>query len=366
MRHKYQVFVSSTFQDLRDAREAVSWELLKLGHIPVGMENFSAADGRGWETITQTIDGSDYYLLVVGGRYGSIDPEFGISWTEREYDYAHAHGLPVLAFIRDKSGTTLDKADVGSAAKKLRAFIKKIESRHHRETWKEVADLTTKVNAAVVKAVQFDEERKPRPGWYRGTGSGRGFVRETRMRYYHVHLRAAGRTDECLQGKCLLTYYGSGLVESPQAPARFEDRVKASQPIISCRMNPSATILNSEEFRRNPTQLHYAVEAPGSSELHITGEVVATTGFRPEMGGFGLHVPHPADWVTFVVDMLAVELEPTRPLAARLVVKDEKGVAVRRKDLVEMNALVDKKVWMVSAREVPVDSNIEVSWGDDS
>ena len=45
--------------------------------------------------------------------------------------------------------------------------------------------------------------------------------------------------------------------------------------------------------------------------------------------------------------------------------KDQKGVAVRRKDLVSLHALVDKRVWMATAMDVPADSNIEVSWGDE-
>jgi len=44
MSAKYQVFVSSTFQDLSDERELVIKAILEMGHIPVGMEMFSAAD----------------------------------------------------------------------------------------------------------------------------------------------------------------------------------------------------------------------------------------------------------------------------------------------------------------------------------
>jgi hypothetical protein len=36
--------------------------------------------------------------LIVGGRYGSVD-ETGISFTEREYDYAYEKGLHILAFV---------------------------------------------------------------------------------------------------------------------------------------------------------------------------------------------------------------------------------------------------------------------------
>src|SRR4051812_7715785 len=91
-RPKYQVFIRSTFLDREGARAKATWELLKAGHIPVGMENFSATDERGWRTIQRTIDTSDYYILIIGGRYGTVDESINMSWTEREYRYAKDRG----------------------------------------------------------------------------------------------------------------------------------------------------------------------------------------------------------------------------------------------------------------------------------
>src|SRR5690606_172577 len=100
-RPKYQVFISSTFVDLKEYREAATWAILKARHIPAGMETFPAADDRGWKTIQRTIDDSDYYVILVGARYGSLDRETGISWTEREYRYAVEKEIPVLPFLQD-------------------------------------------------------------------------------------------------------------------------------------------------------------------------------------------------------------------------------------------------------------------------
>jgi uncharacterized protein DUF4062 len=44
MSPKYQVFISSTYQDLQDKREQLIRAILEMGHIPLGMEMFSAAD----------------------------------------------------------------------------------------------------------------------------------------------------------------------------------------------------------------------------------------------------------------------------------------------------------------------------------
>ncbi len=166
---KYQIFVSSTFQDLSKEREAVTWEILKAGHIPVGMENFSADDDRGWRVIERTIDATDYYVLILAGRYGSIDEETGLSWTHREYRYALARGVPVRAFVRDRAAISGAHMDVGEGAVRLQAFIEEVSKRRLREPWTTGDDLRAKVSLAVHKAIVEDAlDDKPRPGWYRG------------------------------------------------------------------------------------------------------------------------------------------------------------------------------------------------------
>ena len=73
MDKKYQVFVSSTYVDLVDERREVLQALLELDCIPVGMEMFPAADDDQWTLIKRLIEDCDYYILVVGGRYGSLN-----------------------------------------------------------------------------------------------------------------------------------------------------------------------------------------------------------------------------------------------------------------------------------------------------
>jgi hypothetical protein len=68
---------------------------IQARHIPAGMENFTVTDDRGWQTIKSVIDRSDYYVLILAGRYGSVDSD-GQSWTEKEYQYATSKGIPVL------------------------------------------------------------------------------------------------------------------------------------------------------------------------------------------------------------------------------------------------------------------------------
>ena len=103
MNVKYQVFVSSTYEDLRAERDQVVKAILEMGHIPVGMEMFSAADEEQWSLIARTIEEVDYYVVILAHRYGSTVA--GVSYTEKEYDHAVSCGVPTLGFSIDKAAT---------------------------------------------------------------------------------------------------------------------------------------------------------------------------------------------------------------------------------------------------------------------
>lgn len=98
MDKKYQVFVSSTYEDLIRERSEVMHALLELDCIPAGMELFPASNESQWEVITSIIDECDYYILILGGRYGSLDPD-GKGYTEKEYDYAIEKKKPIISFL---------------------------------------------------------------------------------------------------------------------------------------------------------------------------------------------------------------------------------------------------------------------------
>ncbi len=112
-RRKFSIFISSTYEDLKEERQALVGVALENNFIPVGMEQFHAAPTSQWNVIVKMIDECDFYLLVIGGRYGSIDEETGISYTEKEYNYAKTKGLPVLVLIKELSAITESEKDTG-------------------------------------------------------------------------------------------------------------------------------------------------------------------------------------------------------------------------------------------------------------
>ncbi|GGF82246.1 hypothetical protein GCM10010924_06960 [Rhizobium wenxiniae] len=115
MRKKLQVFVSSTFTDLQSERQAAVQAILKAGHIPAGMELFTASDKSQWEIIKRWIDESDVYMLILGGRYGSVDTATGVSYTEMEYDYAVEQKKPLFSVVINEAALEAKVKLVGSS-----------------------------------------------------------------------------------------------------------------------------------------------------------------------------------------------------------------------------------------------------------
>jgi len=134
MKRKLQVFVSSTYADLMPERQASVSAILKAGHIPAGMELFTAGDRSQMETIKQWIDESDVYMLILGGRYGSVEPSSAVSYTELEYDYAIQQKKPLFAVVVTE-GSLESRVKTGGIAfierdnpKELQLFRQKVLS----------------------------------------------------------------------------------------------------------------------------------------------------------------------------------------------------------------------------------------------
>lgn len=102
-KRRLQVFVSSTFTDLKEERQAAVSAILKAGHIPAGMELFTAGDQSQMTIIKRWIDESDVYMLILGGRYGSIEGSSGKSYTELEFDYAVEKNKPLFSVVMNDS-----------------------------------------------------------------------------------------------------------------------------------------------------------------------------------------------------------------------------------------------------------------------
>jgi hypothetical protein len=166
---KLQVFVSSTYTDLIVERQAVVQAILLAGHIPAGMELFAAGDRSQLDTIRQWIDESDVFVLIIGGRYGSIDPESGKSYIQLEYEYAIESKKPFfVAVMSDKMldekvkqhGKEMIERDNNDSFKKFKTTVR---SRICRDF-----DDTKDLKLIVMESLNKSVKENTLVGWVRG------------------------------------------------------------------------------------------------------------------------------------------------------------------------------------------------------
>lgn len=171
---KLQVFVSSTYLDLVAERQAAVQAILLAGHIPAGMELFASGDQTQLEVIRQWIRDSDAFLLVLGGRYGSIEPISGKSYVQLEYEYALDLGKPVFAIVMSDE---FQNAKVQAGAQ-----IQDILERQHPELLKpfreavlskisKICNTLDQLQLATVHKLSELSDDSNLVGWIRGDGA---------------------------------------------------------------------------------------------------------------------------------------------------------------------------------------------------
>jgi hypothetical protein len=134
------------------------------------MELFSAGDASQLEVIKEWISDSDIYMLILGARYGTIEPKSGRSYTEIEYDYAVANGMPYFAAVLDDNAIArkrkegLVTRDDDNFAEQLSAFRAKVLSKTSR-----LFDDPRDLKVTVMQSLHDIEKRPSLVGWIRPT-----------------------------------------------------------------------------------------------------------------------------------------------------------------------------------------------------
>lgn len=164
MEKRYQVFVSSTYADLQEERRNVIQTLMEMDCIPSGMEIFPAVDEEQWEFIKRVISDCDYYILIIGGRYGSVTSE-GISYTEKEYDFAVSIGLKVIVFLhKNPEDIPAKKTELDPQLRgKLESFRHRVSEGRLVKFWSKADELPGLVALSLSKTITT----YPARGWVR-------------------------------------------------------------------------------------------------------------------------------------------------------------------------------------------------------
>lgn len=161
MDKRYQVFVSSTFEDLQEERKEVMQALLELDCIPAGMELFPASNDDQWSLIKRVIDDCDYYILIIGGRYGSENDK-GVSYTQMEFEYALSKNKPIISFLHKKpEELPVKKTDNNAEKKKKLDSFRELAQKKLIKYWETPAELGGIVSRSMIKLIKDF----PAEGW---------------------------------------------------------------------------------------------------------------------------------------------------------------------------------------------------------
>ena len=116
------------------------------------------------------LDDCACYILMVAGKYGSTC-EDGVSYTEKEYDYAVSIGLPVLSFVHQDIGNLPSKKceETDERRQKLMDFRKKVCADRLVKFYMTVEDLRTEVVTSIDKCIK----EIPMRGWIRASADPR-------------------------------------------------------------------------------------------------------------------------------------------------------------------------------------------------
>jgi len=102
------IYISSTYNDLKEYRDAVARVLQQLDHHVIAMENYVATDQRPLEKCLEDVERAELYIGIFAWRYGYIPPHDNPeqkSITELEYRKAVEAGKSKLIFLLDSKAT---------------------------------------------------------------------------------------------------------------------------------------------------------------------------------------------------------------------------------------------------------------------
>lgn len=169
---KLQIFISSTYEDLKDERQEMVRAILTAGHIPAGMELFGGS-GKVIDIIKKWIDESDVFFLLFGGMYGSIYEEAGISFTEWEYRYAKSVNKPICIIIvedemlfENAKKIGKDKVFEKKNIEKYECFKQNLLKDRWCSTVSNILQISAKVQASIYNIINDDKLNLI--GWVRG------------------------------------------------------------------------------------------------------------------------------------------------------------------------------------------------------
>ena len=155
-----RVYVSSTSEDLRACREAVSRTLRRLRCDDIAMENYVAEPGSALDRCLADVRSCDLYIGVIGWRYGCVPPGHDRSFVELEYRAAVSAGTDLLIFILDDDAPW-PRSGIDPDLRRIEALRAELGNAYLAGLFRGPDDLAAAVATAVAR---WRSDRRQLPG----------------------------------------------------------------------------------------------------------------------------------------------------------------------------------------------------------
>lgn len=159
MKQHVPIFISSTYEDLIPYRDEVQRHLIRLEQIVKGMEYFGSNPQSSLSICLSQVKECKVFIGILGMRYGSIDEDSELSYSQLEYNEAIKNNIPTLIYIIDENHPIPAKnVDVGAGAEKLLEFKKILKKRHTVSFFTTPEDLGQKIAHDLVETLSAIEQ----------------------------------------------------------------------------------------------------------------------------------------------------------------------------------------------------------------
>ena len=137
-----KIYISSTYEDLKDYREAVYKTLRQMKHEIVAMEDYLASDERPLDKCLNDVSSCEVYIGIFALRYGYIPPDNSRSITELEYRRAKQENKKILIFILHEEANWPRKFIDYDNIKKLQSLTNELMENHLVKFFKSPEELS--------------------------------------------------------------------------------------------------------------------------------------------------------------------------------------------------------------------------------
>lgn len=239
--------------------------LIDRGWHVIAMEKFPADDTRSKDFCLERLQEADALVLILGSKYGSIEPKEGISYTEIEYNFAKSHDIPVFSFIKNINGRWSPEESDPTKREKLENFKRRVDESHLRKTFSSPEELNEnvlfsltqwekKISASII--THDDTLLKENPGTVRKNDS------------YSTDLTISA-TQSQLSKQKKLVYSGS---VQEIVSGEYNEQLKNIREIINDK-SPNEGITRLNEFRSRvwdhaSNNIKYEIESLHAIALH--------------------------------------------------------------------------------------------------